>query len=228
MFDGKFISVIIVSAGSSSRMKSTISKQLMFLDDKTVIENTVDKFRKCDLFDEIIVVCPNGDERFYQDLLGKDIIIVEGGAARQQSVYNGVKASNDSCEIIAIHDGARPLIDISDILNVISDAVKYGASALAVPVKDTVKIVKNGIVVDTPKRNELFAVQTPQVFYKNKYLQAYDKVASEKNDYTDDCQLIESVGGVVHITEGHYTNIKITTPEDIDIVKVLMKRGGDV
>ena len=228
MFDGKFISVIIVSAGSSSRMKSTISKQLMFLDDKTVIENTVDKFRKCDLFDEIIVVCPNGDERFYQDLLGKDIIIVEGGAARQQSVYNGVKASNDSCEIIAIHDGARPLIDISDILNVISDAVKYGASALAVPVKDTVKIVKNGIVVDTPKRNELFAVQTPQVFYKNKYLQAYDKAASEKNDYTDDCQLIESVGGVVHITEGHYTNIKITTPEDIDIVKVLMKRGGDV
>ena len=120
------------------------------------------------------------------------------------------------------------MIDTSDILNVISDAVKYGASALAVPVKDTVKIVKNGIVVDTPKRNELFAVQTPQVFYKNKYLQAYDKAASEKNDYTDDCQLIESVGGVVHITEGHYTNIKITTPEDIDIVKVLMKRGGDV
>ena len=228
MFNGKFISAIIVSAGSSSRMKSSISKQLMLLGEKTVIENTVEKFKKCELFDEIIVVCPTGDETLYKELLGKDVKIVGGGATRQQSVYNGVNISSDGCEIVVIHDGARTLIHITDIVKVIKDGVDYGASTLAVPVKDTVKIVRGGKVVDTPNRSELYAVQTPQVFYKRKYMQAYVNAQSMNLEFTDDCQLIESIGGVIHITEGRYSNIKITTPEDIYIAEELLKRGDDI
>ena len=224
MYKEKFISAVIVAAGSSSRMNSSVSKQLMKLGDKTVIENTADKFRQCGFIDEIIVVCPAGDEELYRDLLGDGIVIVGGGAARQQSVYNGVSSASPDCDVIAVHDGARPLVNAEDIEKVIADGVRYGASTLAVHVKDTIKIVQDGVVADTPDRSALFAVQTPQVFYKNDYLKAYSQALSNGLEYTDDCQLIESVGGIVHITQGDYSNIKITTPEDIDVANALLGR----
>lgn len=226
MFNRKFVSAVIVSAGSSSRMKSDISKQLMKLGGRTVIENTAGRFAECVFFDEIIVVCPKGNEELYQELLGESIKITCGGATRQLSVYNGVCAASDKCDIVAIHDGARPLTDINDIENVVSDAIKFGAAVLAVPVKDTIKLAENGTVTDTPPRDKLYAVQTPQVFFREEYMAAYSKAKISGADYTDDCQLIESVGGQIHITAGSYTNIKITTPEDIDIAELLLRRGN--
>ena len=228
MFNRKFVSAVIVAAGTSSRMQSNVSKQLMNLGGRTVIENTTEKFRKCGCIDEIVVVCPPGDEDLYKDLLGDDIIVTGGGSARQQSVFNGVSAAGADSDLIAIHDGARPLVDVDDIERVVSDGEKYGAATLAVPVKDTVKIVMEDTVAATPDRNTLYAIQTPQVFYRNDYLKAYAKAAEDNVDYTDDCQLIESLGGTVHITEGKYTNIKITTPEDIDIAEVLMRRSETI
>ena len=228
MYKGKKISAVIVAAGNSSRMQSSVSKQLMILCGKTVIANTVDTFVKCGFFDEIVVVCPNGDEELYQKLLGDNLTIVCGGHARQQSVYNGVSSVSDDCDVIAVHDGARPLADVSDIENVVDDALHFGASTLAVPVKDTIKIIKDNVVIDTPDRDTMYAVQTPQVFYRDDYLRAYEKALANGVEFTDDCQLIESVGGVIHVTVGHYTNIKITTPEDIDIAEVLMKRRGNL
>lgn len=228
MYNDKFVSAVIVAAGNSSRMKSAVSKQLMQIGGKTVIENTVSKFRNCEYVDEIVVVCPLGDEDLYRELLGNDIIIKCGGTTRQQSVFNGVSSTDDNCSIVSIHDGARPLISITDIKRVIADAEIYGASTLAVPLKDTVKIVKDNVVIDTPDRNILFAVQTPQVFYKKDYLKAFRNALNNNAEFTDDCQLIEYLGAEVHITIGKYTNIKITTPEDIDIAEVLMKGSTDI
>ena len=228
MYKGKYVSAVIVAAGNSSRMRSSVSKQLMTIGGKTVIENTADKFVRCEYIDEIVVVCPKGDEDFYSELLGDGIIVTGGGAARQQSVYNGVTMTKNNCDIIVIHDGARPLVDILDIKKVIIDAEKYGASTLAVPVKDTIKIVENNKVIDTPNRESLYAVQTPQVFCKGDYLMAYERALNDNVEFTDDCRLIEYVGGSVHITIGNYTNIKITTPEDIEIAETLLKRSGNV
>lgn len=232
MFDNLFVSVIIVAAGSSSRMKSGISKQLMKIGSKTVLQHTVSAFLSADIVDEIVVVCPEKEIELFKGLFTKvkstkPLIFTVGGSTRQQSVFNGVRETSECADIIAIHDGARPLVRFNEIESVIKNCVKFGASTLAVPVKDTVKVVKNGTVTETPDRSTLFAIQTPQVFLKEMYLRAYDKAVSEGKDYTDDCQLIESIGGNVHITLGDYTNIKITTSEDIAVAEAFLKNRGD-
>lgn len=226
MINNKFVSAVIVAAGSSSRMKSGISKQLLKINGIPVLKYTVSAFIESGAADEIIVVCPPNDMQSFQNLfenLPVNIKLTSGGSTRQQSVYNGVSITDGKCEIIAIHDGARPLIDSSDINRVVSDCIAFGASTLAVPVKDTIKTVENGTVVDTPPRDKLYSIQTPQVFSKAVYLEAFKKAKAENKDYTDDCQLIESVGGKVHITVGSYTNIKITTPEDIFTAEAFLK-----
>ena len=221
MYKNMRVSAIIAGAGASVRMGAGISKQLLKIADKTVIEHTAARFKECGYIDEIIIVCPQNEREVFQKMF-PHYTVTEGGSTRQKSVYNGVCAADDNCTLIVIHDGARPLVTVNEICSVIEDAEKYGSSTLAVPVKDTIKAVENGIVIDTPPRERLFAVQTPQVFYKEQYIQAYKTALQNKHDFTDDCQLIESIGEKVHITIGNYENIKITTPEDITIARALL------
>lgn len=234
MMNNNFISAVIVAAGSSTRMKSNISKQLIPLFGTPVIVHTVSAFESTEIIDEIVVVCPESDIDSFRSVFkdvnfSKPVKFTTGGSTRQQSVFNGVSITDKSCNFIAIHDGARPLVTSGNIEAVVSDAIKFGSSTLAVPVKDTIKVVaEDNTVLSTPQRDTLRIIQTPQVFEKKMYEDAYKRALSNGKDFTDDCQLVEIVGGKVHITLGQYSNIKITTPEDILLAEAFLKTRGEI
>ena len=169
MYNEKFVSAVICAAGASTRMGTGTSKQLLRFGGMTVIERTVLAFDSDNVTDEIIVVCPENLREQFEALferadLKKPLKFANGGAERQISVRNGAAACNDRAEIIAVHDGARPFVTPGLISATVADGCKYGCAAAAVPVKDTIKQAENGVVVNTPQRSTLYAVQTPQVF----------------------------------------------------------------
>lgn len=218
---------IILGAGNGTRMKSEKSKLLLEIGSKTVIERSVDPFLSVSDIDEIIVVARERDVEIYSELLTDErISFVIGGATRQQSVKNAVETVDDA-HLIIIHDGARPLIKCEDIEKTIRAAEEFSAAAVGVYVKDTIKIVdKQGFVESTPDRSTLFAVQTPQIFDFDLYKSAMQKADEQGLDFTDDCQLVELCGGKVKLVEGSYSNIKITTPDDIALAENLLKNEG--
>ena len=218
---------IILGAGNGTRMKSEKSKLLLEIGSKTVIERSVEAFLSVSDIDEIIVVARAQDIDIYSELLTDErISFVIGGATRQQSVKNAVETVDDA-HLIIIHDGARPLIKCEDIEKTIRAAEEFSAAAVGVFVKDTIKIVdKQGFVVSTPDRSTLFAVQTPQIFDFVLYKNAMQKADEQGLDFTDDCQLVELCGGKVKMVEGSYSNIKITTPDDIALAENLLKNEG--
>lgn len=232
MYNNKFISAVLVAAGASTRMNKGISKQLLPINGKMVLSYTISSFLNCDIIDEIVVVCPVNETEYFQSVFSVESSIplkfTEGGLSRQQSVFNGVLQTDVKSDVIAIHDGARPIISSVLIENAVSDCIEYSAVTLAVPVKDTIKEVSESTVESTPDRSRLWAVQTPQVFEKNLYMSAYERSVKSGLDFTDDCQLMEHSGIKVHITQGDYSNIKITTPEDIIIAEALLKQKGDI
>lgn len=216
-----FVSAIILAAGNSSRMNSEISKQFIMLNDKPLLANTLINFELCNSVSSIIVVCRKIDKANVLDLISKFHItkvkdIAIGGNSRQQSVFNALEMLDSKTEYIAIHDGARPYITPEQITLVISDAIKFNCAAPSVPVKDTIKVAdENLFIVDTPNRSDLFAVQTPQVFERNLYMKASEKAKAQNKDFTDDCQLLENININVKLSKGSYSNIKITTVEDL-------------
>ena len=218
---------IILGAGNGTRMKSEKSKLLLEIGSKTVIERSVDAFLSVSDIDEIIVVARERDVEIYSELLTDErISFVIGGETRQQSVKNAVETVDDA-HLIIIHDGARPLIKCEDIEKTIRAAEEFSAAAVGVYVKDTIKIVdKQGFVESTPDRSTLFAVQTPQIFDFDLYKSAMQKADEQGLDFTDDCQLVELCGGKVKMVEGSYSNIKITTPDDIALAENLLKNEG--
>lgn len=218
---------IILGAGNGTRMKSEKSKLLLEIGSKTVIERSVEAFLSVSDIDEIIVVARAQDIDIYSELLTDErISFVIGGATRQQSVKNAVETVDDA-HLIVIHDGARPLIKCEDIEKTIRAAEEFSAAAVGVFVKDTIKIVdKQGFVESTPDRSTLFAVQTPQIFDFDLYKSAMQKADEQGLDFTDDCQLVELCGGKVKMVEGSYSNIKITTPDDIALAENLLKNEG--
>lgn len=219
----KKITAIIVAAGSSTRMKSDKSKLLMEVAGKTVIRRSLEVFENNRYVDSIVLVTRSQDmdEMKIQSAgISKLINIVEGGADRQQSVLNGVRASGD-CDLIAIHDGARPLVTQEEVERVCEDAAEYGAATLAAVPKDTVKVAgTDSFVKETPDRSSLRNIYTPQVFDKKAYIDCTEKCCG--TSFTDDCQLFESSGRKVYLSEGKYTNIKITTPEDIALAEAVL------
>jgi 2-C-methyl-D-erythritol 4-phosphate cytidylyltransferase len=152
--------------------------------------------------------------------LGLPVLVVPGGARRQDSVRNGLLALGP-CEWVAVHDAARPLATRDLLLRVLGAAQRTGAAVAAVPVVDTIKRVADGVVVDTPPRAELWAVQTPQVFRGALLAQAHREQAE---DATDDAALVERQGVAVGVAEGAYDNIKITTPDDLELAAWLWAR----
>lgn len=222
-------SVVIVSAGRGSRMKADINKQFLKLKNKEVIAHTIDKFYNNKNIGEIIVVVREDEADFFKiniiEKYGyKNIKIAFGGSERQDSVYNGLKIVDKNCEIVLIHDGARPFVSSDIIENLIKSAKKYKSAIVGVPVKDTIKIIdENNNVCDTPKRSTLWSIQTPQVFDYSLIIKAHEK-AKKYNYYgTDDSMLMEYFGHKVKVVEGSYDNIKITTPEDLKIGEEILR-----
>ena len=224
-------SVVIVSAGRGSRMKADINKQFLKLKGKEVIAHTIDKFYNNKNIDEIVVFVKEDEADFFRrniiDKYGyKNIKIAFGGKERQDSVFNGLKAVNERCDIVLIHDGARPFVTDEIIKNSIECAKKNKCVIVGVPVKDTIKIInKDNEVCDTPNRSTLWSIQTPQVFEYLSIIKAH-KIAKEKSYYgTDDSMLMEYLGYNVKVIEGSYNNIKITTPEDLKIGEEILNEN---
>lgn len=226
------VTAVIVAAGNSTRMKSEISKQFIRLLSKPVIAHTLSSFEKAQSIDEVVVVCREADKAHIKEIVkNEDITKVKaftlGGATRSDSVAAGIEVASEQTTHFAIHDGARPLILPEDIDRVVEAGIKNKAAALAVPVTDTIKVVDDeGFIIATPLRSTLRAAQTPQVFEKELYLSALRK--NESTDFTDDCALVETVGAKVQIVIGDYTNIKVTTPQDVPLAEgILRKRAGE-
>lgn len=227
-----YVTAIIVAAGNSSRMGGKISKQFISLNEKTVIEHTLSAFEKCNSIDEIVIVAREQDIEEIKSLVEKNLFnkvsqITTGGNTRGESVSNGIKASSNIAnkpQFFAIHDGARPLVLIKDIENVINKAFEVKSATLGVMVKDTIKIADDkNLVVNTPDRAGLRSIQTPQVFEKELYISALNKAKAEGKDFTDDCQLIENFGKAVEVVIGSESNIKLTTPFDVIMAESILK-----
>lgn len=221
---------VILGAGNGTRMKSERSKLLMEIDGRTVIERTVAAFSENEFVDEIIVVCREKDlEDFEKVLSDYELSYCFGGDTRQQSVRNAVETIEDGeCDLIIIHDGARPLITQKEISDTIAAAHDKGAAAVGVAVKDTIKVVDSDMkIVDTPDRSSLISIRTPQVFDFSVYKKALDYAVKQGEDYTDDCRLMENYGREVYVVLGEYSNIKITTPEDLPAAQGILRFRGE-
>lgn len=217
---------VIVAAGASTRMGG-VDKVLADLGGLSVLSRTLRVFDDHDMIDTIIVVAREDQMQKISRVCSpyhKVRIVVPGGASRQESVMNGLRAVPDGTELAAVHDGARPLVTPEVITKAILKAAKFGAAAPAIPVKDTIKVSKSGGVDETPDRKTLFAVQTPQVFDYALLLGAMENAAQKKLTLTDDCSAVEALGMTVMLTEGSEENIKITTPLDLDIAALILKR----
>lgn len=218
---------VIVAAGSSQRMGGTTSKMFMELCGEPVLVRCLEAVSAPVCIEEIVVVCRQEDIPQVKALSGhfpKVGAVVPGGETRQRSVENGLRALSGACTLVAIHDGARPLVTTAEIERVVADAARFGAATLAVPVKDTIKVASSdGFIENTPNRSVLWAVQTPQVFSRALYEEAVRSAESSGQDFTDDCQLMERLGHPVYLTRGLYSNLKITTPEDIPAAQALWR-----
>lgn len=225
-----FVSAIIVAAGGSVRMGIADSKQFIPLLGRPAIEYTLRAFEKCHFIKEIVVVCREQDKeriRLIADENGfsKVSSLVEGGASRAESVRNGIKAASSKAKYFAIHDGARPLITVEEIERVIEAAFETGAATLGIPVKDTIKIVDGyNKIESTPLRSQLRDVHTPQVFERELYQFALENAGDNMINFTDDCSLIEHMGGEVEVVKGNEENIKLTTPIDVVIAESILSK----
>ena len=226
---------VIVAAGRGSRMGLDRNKVLYPLCGEPIVVRTARAFVDSGLFDAGVVIVTGADDiaemrRMMADAGVRVRAVVEGGADRQASVYCGIRACDEAADIIAIHDGARPLVTRAVIERTIDSAREYGSGVAAVMLKDTIKRVDDsGCVIDTPIRDTLRAVQTPQTFDAALIRQAHERFKNG-NDAglraTDDAMLAEWMGHTVHLTDGDVENIKLTTPEDMLLAgEVLVRRG---
>lgn len=224
-----FVSAVIVAAGGSVRMGIADSKQFIPLLSRPAIEYTLKAFQKSHLIKEIVIVCREQDNDRINKIIelngfSKVSKLVKGGDSRADSVRNGIGACSESAKYYAIHDGARPLITVEEIERVVEAAFDTGAATLGTSVKDTIKVVDGfNNIESTPIRSQLRAVQTPQVFERDLYRFALENAGNNIINFTDDCSLIENMGGEVLVVKGNEENIKLTTPIDIVIAESILK-----
>src|SRR4030042_1123625 len=220
---------VIVSAGKGVRFMEGQKKQFYFLGGKPILAHTLDKFETCPLIRSILLVVSQED----MDICLKEVIekykfkkvsqIVPGGKRRQESVKNGIDALPKDADMVVIHDGVRPFVTRAMIEDSIRSAVRYGAVVLAMPVKDTIKISNpDGTVLKTLDRESLWQIQTPQTFQAHLIKEAFHKAIEDGFIGTDDASLVERLGVKVHILPGSYTNIKITTKEDLMLAHLFL------
>ena len=221
----KYCGAVIVAAGTASRMGG-IDKVMAELDGEPMILRTVRTFQNCDAIKEIVVVTREDLILPIMRLcagLSKVQAVIRGGASRQESVQLGLNAMSGKVKLVAVQDGARPLITEAVIDRTVRAAHTYGAAAPGIPVKDTIKVVTGGVVKETPDRAILQAVQTPQVFDFDLLRGALKKAQEDGAAVTDDCSAVERLGMAIKIVEGDERNIKVTTPMDLEIAKLLLE-----
>ena len=216
---------VIVAAGSASRMGG-IDKVMAPLGGEPVILRTVRAFQETDAIREIVIVTREDLIMPVSDLcagLDKVKAVVVGGGSRQESVWLGLNALSKGMELAAIQDGARPLVTPELIDRTVRAAHSYGAAAPAIPVKDTIKVEKSGLIESTPDRSTLRAVQTPQVFDFDLLRGALQKARDDGAEVTDDCSAVERLGMKIRLVEGEERNLKVTTPLDLKIAELLLE-----
>lgn len=221
----KTCGAVIVAAGTASRMGG-IDKVMAPLGGEPMIKRTVRAFQECDAIKYIVIVTREELILPITELCGefsKVTEVVAGGKTRQESVERGLNALDQQVALVAVHDGARPLITWQLIDGVIRAANTCGAAAPAIAVKDTIKTVEGGIVMNTPERAKLRAVQTPQVFDMDLLRGALVKAGKDGAEVTDDCSAVERLGMQIKIVDGDERNIKVTTPMDLKIAEMLLE-----
>jgi len=215
---------LIPAAGMGKRMGAAINKQYLKLDGLPILAHTLAVFERSPHIDGICLVIPEDEIAYCRKQVveacgfKKVINIVAGGRERQHSVMNGLKALKElmsADDVVLIHDGVRPFISLELLVECRAVAREHDGALVAVPAKDTIKTVRNGIVVDTPDRETLWQAQTPQGFRFAVILQAHLSAEEAGFSGTDDASLVERCNGQVRIVPGDYRNIKITTPEDL-------------
>ena len=223
-----FVSAVIPAAGQGIRMGAKKNKTYLDLKGKPILAHAIEEFEKLEIVKEIIVVIQEDEIELCQlDVLEpyqyKKVQLVLGGKTRQESVYKGLLAVDKRCDLVMIHDGARPMINQEVLLECIDETMRHQASVVAVPAKNTMKIVgNNGFVISTPKRETIFEVHTPQTFDYKLIVKAHEHAIEQNFVGTDDASLVEAMGIPVYIIKGNYSNIKITTPEDLVFAEGLL------
>ena len=208
-------------------MKSSMPKQFLPLLGESIFLRSLCLFRNMRKeVDSIVVVLDESYRSDYQDIVESEkgrIRWANPGVERQDSVFQGLQQVPDECHIVAVHDVARPLVTPAEVSAVIRDGTTHGAAVLGVPMKATVKESEDGsFVLRTIPRHRLWEIHTPQVVRKDLLLKGFDLVHREKIEVTDDVSIIEALGLPVKLTLGEYTNIKITTPEDIQVAEGIL------
>ncbi|MBA5851788.1 2-C-methyl-D-erythritol 4-phosphate cytidylyltransferase [Clostridium sp. cel8] len=222
---------IIVAAGKGRRMQANINKQFINIDGKPMLYYSINTFSKSDLIDGIIVVCSKNEIEYCRKNViekynfTKVLDIVEGGCKRQDSVLKGLIALKKyNCNIVLIHDGARPFVTDKIIDDGIRFSRLYNACACGISVKDTIKVKdEKGFSTNTLDRNRLVLVQTPQCFNFDLIWKCHKKIFEDGIDVTDDTMVVENYGNKVYFYDGSYNNIKITTQDDLKTAEMIIK-----
>lgn len=225
---------LIPAAGMGKRMGAAINKQYLLVSGQPILARTIGMFEAAAVIDQVYLVIPEAEIDYCKrELVGtgrfnKVRSIVPGGSERQHSVLNGLRAVSDadSEDIVLIHDGVRPFVTPEILERVAQAAQLHGAALVAVPAKDTIKMVDDGVVAGTPARNRLWLAQTPQAFRYGLIREAHERAAAEGYLGTDDSSLVERMGKKVHVVMGDYRNIKITTPEDLVLAEAFLQATG--
>jgi len=229
------VSALIPAAGMGKRMGAGINKQYLLLAGRPILAHTIAVFQQTRRVDDIYIIVPEDEIPFCRERVvdrygfSKVRGIVAGGLERQHSVFNGLRAmeSPEPDDVVLIHDGVRPFVSQRVLEDSIDSARIHAAALVAVPVKDTVKVAKNGVVLETPPRDTLWLAQTPQAFRYALIREAHERAAADEWLGTDDTALVERLGKTVHIVRGEYGNFKITTPEDLVLAEAYLKEAGD-
>lgn len=222
-----FCTAIVAAAGSSSRMGEGINKLLEELDGVPVLARTLMALQRAQWVDSIVVAARETDILPFSDLcrtyeITKCAKVIRGGESREHSVLLAALEADEKTELLAVQDGARPLVTPELIDGVIEKAARCNAAAPAIPVKDTVKTVQDGLVTQTLDRSALMAVQTPQVFEANLLKAALQSALEAGAALTDDCSAVERLGKAVYLIDGDEENLKITTPLDFIVAEAIL------
>lgn len=238
----KFCTAVVLAAGKGSRMGTAVAKQYLTLGDKPIAAYALEAFQASSVIDEILLITdPSHIEYGWEELIRpygitKAAAVSPGGRERYESVWNALRLlyernSQDEAGNLAregyvfIHDGARPFLTDDIILRAYRDVEQWDACVVGMPVKDTIKQTdENGMILATPDRSRIWQAQTPQVFFVPLIMEAFRRQLSQDcSRVTDDSMIVEKQMGVkVHMTEGSYTNIKITTPEDLAVAEAIL------
>ena len=227
------VNVVIVAAGKGTRLQSELPKPFLSVADRPILVHTLRRFTPIEMVRRIVVVVAAERETLCQEVLHthgpwpQPITVIHGGAERQDSVRNGLAALEPQCEIVVIHDAARPFISVEAIQRSIDAAAETGSAVVATPVRDTIKRADaQHTIRETVSRHDLWLAQTPQTF-RVEVIRAAHRWAQRRNIAgTDDATLVEQMGQPVRIVPGDALNFKITTPDDLALAQAVLQIGS--